>query len=42
MGYKWEHKNKNNKHRINLLNRWTEVDPQKIDHKNVLNHAGTE
>ena len=41
MGYKWEHKNKNNKHRLNLLNKWTEIEPKQTQDKNILNHAGT-
>lgn len=41
MGYKWEHKNKNNKHRMNLLNKWTEVDDTKTPNKQQINHAAT-
>jgi hypothetical protein len=44
MGYKWDHKGKNNKHRMNLLQKWTEadIDEENLFEKITVNHAGTE
>ncbi len=41
MGYKWEHKNKNSKHRVNLLHKWTEVEKNSSFSIITVNHAGT-
>lgn len=41
MGYKWEHRDRNNKHRMNLLNRWMEVEEKSGWERIRINEAGT-
>lgn len=42
MGYKWDHKNKNSKHHVNLLNKWTEKQEPISCQTETVNHAGTD